>query len=161
MNTDFIIQALDKDLFARFMKMEDKALDAVNARWLVADASPGYPCRVSLREASVGERVLLVPFPYHDVDSPYRACGPVFVREQADTAELDVNEIPDILPGRLLSVRAYDSAHIMVHAQTIQGIQFEQAVRSQFSSEAVSYLQIHNASPGCFSCTVHRANARA
>lgn len=157
MNTNFIIQALDKNLFAHAMGMNDKELEAVNARWLIADASPGYPCRVSLREASVGESVLLISFPYHDVDSPYRACGPVFVRQQADTAKLGVNEIPDILPGRLLSVRAYDSAHMMIHAQTIQDTQFEQAVRSQFSSEAVSYLQIHNANPGCFSCAVYRA----
>ncbi|MGY4024390.1 DUF1203 domain-containing protein [Aeromonas rivuli] len=157
MNTNFIIQALDKNLFARAMGMNDKELEAVNARWLIADASPGYPCRVSLREACVGERVLLIHFPHHDVSSPYRACGPVFVREHAKTAMLDTNEIPEILPGRLLSIRAYDSSQMMIHAQTIQGTEFEQAVRNQFLNERVSYLQIHNANPGCFSCAVYRA----
>ena len=157
MNTDFRIQGLEKGLFARFMAMSEEELQGINARWVTADARPGYPCRVSLQDAMPGERVLLIHFLHHDVDSPYRAGGPIFVREHADTAVPGVNEIPEILPGRLLSVRSYDRAHMMIHAQTIQGSEFERAIRQQLSNGEVAYMQVHNASPGCFSCTVSRA----
>ena len=156
MNTNFKIKAIERDLFSGLMGLSDRALERVNARWVIADTKPGYPCRVSLKEAEIGERVLLVPFRHHDVNSPYRASGPIYIRENAEQAELDVNEIPEILTARLLSIRAYNHNHAMVHAETLQGIGLENAVRQQFLNGEVSYMQIHNANPGCFSCSVYR-----
>ncbi|MEM9302887.1 MAG: DUF1203 domain-containing protein, partial [Pseudomonadota bacterium] len=37
---------------------------------LTADASPGYPCRVSLADAAVGERVYLLNHTHHETPSP-------------------------------------------------------------------------------------------
>ena len=68
-------------------RLSDEELHERSAQWLVADAKPGYPCRVTLEDAEIGERVLAVPFIHHDVQSPYRASGPVFVRESAQTAK--------------------------------------------------------------------------
>jgi len=157
MDTNFKIKALERGQFSGLMGLSDRALEQANARWVVADTKPGYPCRVSLKEAEIGERVLLVPFRYHDVNSPYRASGPIYIRENAEQAELDVNEIPEILTARLLSIRAYNCNHAMVHAETLQGTGLANAVRQQFLNAEVSYIQIHNANPGCFSCSVYRA----
>ncbi|MCG7587514.1 DUF1203 domain-containing protein, partial [Photobacterium sp. OFAV2-7] len=102
-------------------------------------------------------RVLLVPFKYHDVQSSYQASGPIFIRENAETTELEINEIPEILAERLLSVRAYNIKNLMIYAETVQGAELENAIRNQFLNSEVTYLQIHNANPGCFNCNVHRA----
>jgi len=151
------MKAIDSNIFSQLMSLNEKELNNFNAKWVTADAKPGYPCRVSLKEADVGERVLLVYFKHHDVDSPYRASGPIFVRENVKKSELEINEIPEILTQRLLSIRAYNHKHLMVHAETLQGAVLEHVIRKQFLSNEVAYIQIHNANPGCFNCNVYRA----
>jgi hypothetical protein len=138
-------------------ELTDEELHKRSTKWLVADADPGYPCRVSLADAEVGERVLATTFIHHDVQSPYRASGPVFVREIAQTANLVVNEIPIMFHHRLLSLRAYDSHGMMVGASVIQGNELEQAIVGHFENRDVEYQHIHNANPGCFNCSVQRA----
>ncbi len=156
MNTNFIIKPIKKSTFAEYLNQSQEQLAKVNAKWLIADSRPGYPCRVSLKEAEVGERVLLVPYKYHNVKSPYQASGPIFIRENAETAELNINEIPEILAERLLSVRAYNIESLMIHAETVQGADLEDVIRNQFLNSSITYLQIHNANPGCFNCNVYR-----
>ncbi|MCE9687967.1 DUF1203 domain-containing protein [Shewanella sp. AS16] len=157
MNTNFRMKAIEKRAFSELMNLSAQELEKLNASWVIADAKPGFPCRVSLQEAEIGERVLLVPFRHHDVNSPYRASGPIYVREHAEQAELDVNEIPEILTARLLSIRAYNHQHSMVHAEILQGAELASGIRQQFLKAEVSYIQIHNANRGCFNCSVYRA----
>lgn len=80
MNDSFQLIALPSDRFAPLFAQSDEELRRVGARRVVVDEKPGYPCRVSLADAEVGETVLAVPFVHHDVASPYRASGPVFTR---------------------------------------------------------------------------------
>jgi len=91
------------------------------------------------------------------VTSPYRASGPIFVRVNAQTATLGVNEIPQLLRSRLLSLRAYDRGAMMVTADVVEGDELEQHISRLFADERVEYLQVHNARPGCFNCEVRRA----
>ena len=156
MSIAFQIKALGMQPFSSFMAMSDEALAAAGAKWITVDSKPGYPCRVSLLEAEVGERILLVPFAYHDVPSPYQASGPIFVRELAVFAQPDVNEIPEVLQHRLLSVRAYDAQHMMVGAQVTQGESLVSVLEQHFDNDDVAYIHIHNANPGCYACSVER-----
>ena len=128
-----------------------------DARWLQADASPGFPCRVSLRDADVGERVLAFNFEHHAVASPYRASGPIFVRADAQTAAPGVNEIPAMFHHRLFSVRGYDGHAMMIAAKTTPGSELAAVVSELFGNAEIGYLHIHNAGPGCFNCAVERA----
>ena len=58
---------------------------------------------------------------------------------------------------RLLSIRAYDSAAMMVGAEVVDGSELADAIQRLFGNESMSYLHIHNARPGCYNCTVVRA----
>ena len=156
MATKFRLEPLPIEEFLPLFKLNDEELHKRSAKWLVADTKPGYPCRVTLADAEVGERVLAVPFIHHDVQSPYRASGPVFVRENAQTVNLEVNEIPVMFHHRLLSLRAYDSDGMMLDAKVIQGTELEQAIVDHFENCDVEYQHIHNANPGCYDCTVRR-----
>jgi hypothetical protein len=111
---------------------------------------------VSLADAEVGETVLLLPFVHHDVPSPYRASGPIFVRSGVETATPGPGEIPAMLRHRLLSVRSYDRDAMLVAALIVKGSELEGAIRSLFSDTRASYLHIHNAQPGCYNCSVFR-----
>jgi len=156
MKIDFLIRGLPIDSFHDLMLKNNEELKLLDAAWITVDTEPGYPCRVSLSDAKVGERVLAVCFSHHNVNSPYKASGPIFVREKASIVKLGINEIPKMLRYRLLSIRAYSSQKLMIGAGVVQGKELEAAIDSQFQNSEVEYIHIHNASPGCFNCSVHR-----
>lgn len=122
-----------------------------------ANENPGFPCRVSLADAEIGEEVLLLPFMHHDVDSPYRASGPIFVHVDAATARPEIGEVPAMIRSRLLSVRGYDAGAMMIFAAVAEGRDLEAHFERAFSDPRVEYLHLHNARPGCYSCRVDRA----
>jgi hypothetical protein len=157
MNTSFRFIALPAEQFAPLFSQSDAELQAMGARRMVVDEKPGYPCRVSLADADIGETVLLVPFTHHDVSSPYRASGPIFVRSGARSADAATDEIPAMFRHRLLSIRGYDAAAMMVAAEVVDGSDLEHTIRRLLADESVSYLHIHNARPGCYNCRVVRA----
>ena len=157
MHSDFQFVALASESFSHLFSMNDAELESHGAKRVNADSHPGYPCRVSLMDAAVGERVILTPFRHHDVTSAYQSTGPIFVRENAQTAKPQVNEIPVMFHHRLLSVRAYEEAAIMENARVVEGRVLEETIRDFFTHGSISYLHIHNAGPGCFNCLVQRA----
>lgn len=124
---------------------------------MIVDAKPGFPCRVSLEDAETGERVLLLPFAHHEVESPYRAGGPIFVREIAKEADLQPGEIPEVVRRRLMSVRAYDASGMMLDGAVIPGTELESHIEKVFADSRINYLHLHNAGAGCYSCRVDRA----
>ena len=157
MQTNFQFVALPVEQFTDLFSMNDAELASLGARRMVVDEQPGFPCRVSLMDAPLGERVILTQFQHHEANSPYQSSGPIFVREIAQTVKPEVNEIPAMFDHRLLSVRAYDQAAMMRGARVVEGKALEETIRNFFTSEAISYLHIHNAAPGCFNCQVDRA----
>jgi len=152
----FQIVALPISRFDSPLKADDEALVKYGAEWRVVDTCPGFPCRVSLVDAAVGERVLLINVAFHDVNSPYRAAGPIFVRENAKTAKCLPNTIPSLLLHRTLFLRGYDKQSNLIVAIVVEGMQLSEALQKIFSDSGVDYLHIHNAAAGCFICVVHR-----
>ena len=157
MSQAFQFVALPAEPFTSLFHHSDEQLRAAGARRMTADEKPGFPCRVSLVDAEVGETVLLLPFTHHDVCSPYRASGPIFVRHGAPTAKPAVGEVPALLTHRLLSIRAYDKTAMMVGAEIVEGGKLEPVIHRLFDDDRVSYLHVHNARPGCYNCRVVRA----
>lgn len=142
--------------FEALFGLSDEALLEKSARRVVADAKPGFPCRVTLEDAEPGEALLLVPYLHQPAHSPYRASGPIFVREKA-AATFDDETVPQVLRGRLLSVRAYDGDGMMVDAEVVEGTDVEQLLARVFEQSSVDYAHVHFARRGCFSCRVERA----
>src|SRR3990167_4313911 len=157
MTSSFQFIALPSEPFTSLFKLSDGELQSIGARRMVVDNKPGFPCRVSLEDAEVGETVLLLPYTHHETTSPYKASGPIFVREKAKMLSPAVGEIPAMFRERLLSVRAYDAADMMIDADVVNGAELEQHIQRFFANEVVSYLHIHNARPGCYNCKEARA----
>ena len=157
MRSPFRLVALPSERFSSLTTLDAHELRARGVRRMRAKTTPCYPCRVSLADAEPGEDVLLVPFTHHDVASPYRASGPIFVRVDAATARPEVNEVPVMLRSRLLSIRAYDAEAMMVASEVAEGRDLEDHIERAFSDPRVEYLHLHNARPGCYNCRVDRA----
>ena len=100
--------------------------------------------------------MLAIPFTHHDVSTPYRASGPIFVRTGARTATCVAGEVPAMMRHRLLSIRAYDATGMMVDARVVKGTEIEACIGALFSAQSVDYLHVHNAGPGCYNCRVDR-----
>lgn len=143
--------------FEALFGLDDAALARRGMRRMVADSKPGFPCRVSLEDAEPGERLILLLFEHQGADSPYRSSGPIFVREQAREPFDRVGVVPPVLRGRLLSLRAYDEAGMMLDADIVEGREVEAAIGRFFARDEVSYLHVHNAKRGCFACRIDRA----
>jgi len=157
MKTNFRIVGLARAQFESLFSLNDGDLAEKGARRLIVDAKPGFPCRVSLQDAEIGERVILLPFVHHDVETPYRASGPIFVRETAAEVELSPGELPEVVTSRVMSVRAYDDKGAMVNAAIIAGRDLQSQIEKFFGDQKISYLHLHNAGAGCYSCRVQRA----
>lgn len=151
---DFQVKALSERRFEHLFGADAATLARHAARRLRAPSSPGYPCRVRLRDAGVGESVLLVNHVHHDEDTPYRASHAIFVIEHAVEARPAPNEVPDLLRTRLLSVRAYDRHHDMIAADVCEGLELERAIGALGHVSGCAYLHVHNARPGCFAARI-------
>jgi hypothetical protein len=123
----------------------------------VADHTPGFPCRVSLRDAEPGETVLLLNYEHQPADTPFRAAHAIYVRQGAVEARPAVGEVPELLRRRLLSVRAFDAEGMLTDADVADGGMLEPLVERLFDDPAVAYLHVHSARPGCYVARVDRA----
>jgi hypothetical protein len=153
----FQIVSVPYEPFAELFSLSDQALAELDARRVRATKKPGYPCRVSLADADIGEELLLLPFAHQPARSPYRASGPIFVRKGARQCRLDAGVIPDYVRLRQMSVRAYNASHLMIDAAVSEGKDAAGVILEMFGNSDVAYIHLHNAKPGCFSCRVNRA----
>jgi hypothetical protein len=153
----FQVSALSDQEFAELFSLGEPELRRRGAKQYVADRKPGFPCRVSLEDALPGEAVILVPFVHQPADSPYRASGPIFIRQVARRATPAINDVPELLRLRTLSVRAYDADSLMQDADIVDGRELEALIERFFGNPRVSYLHVHFARPGCYACRIDRA----
>jgi hypothetical protein len=154
---NFRIQGLPVAPFTELFGLSEEELSARGVVRRVADRSPGFPCRVSLQDAVPGENVLLLNYEHLPVASPYRSRHAIYVREYAKEYRPEVNEIPEVLGSRLLSVRAFDASGMMVDADVVAGTVAARLIEQQFANPTVAYLHLHNAKPGCFAAQAIRA----
>ncbi len=152
----FRISALQAEQFADFLPLTDIELEPHSVQRITVDAKPGFPCRVSLKEADIGETVLLLNFVHHNHSSPYRSSHAIYVCESARQAFPLANTIPDVLQSRLISVRGFNSKHNMVMADVAEGSELSDIIQGFFNNMSIAYLHLHNAKQGCYVARVDR-----
>ncbi len=153
----FKISSLPKSQFAHLFDLSDDELKSARAKRTAATKKPGFPCRVSLADAEVGEEVLLVHYEHHAVDSPFRSSHAIFLRPGALQANCKPGEVPEMFRSRILSLRGFDKAGMMVQADLSDGKLLEGSIEAFFLDPAVSYIHLHFAKPGCYAARVDRA----
>ncbi len=153
---NFQIYALNNNNFTYLFSLPDTELRKLNAKKITVDEYPGYPCRVSLEDAKIGEAIIALPYIHHEVNSPYRSSGPIFIRDKCLPASLATNEIPAVLNNRLLSLRAYNKQSMMIDVLITDGKDVKKMIINLLANNKIEYIHIHNANPGCYSCRVER-----
>lgn len=150
------ITGLDAARFSALRDLSDAALKRIGAERCRVTEAHSAPCRVSLRDAEIGETVILTSFEHQPASSPYRAAGPVFVREAARDVAVFRNAVPECVARRLLSVRAYDRRDCIHDAEVVDGTALVDSIRRHLADPAIAYLHIHYARRGCYACRVDR-----
>lgn len=157
MSNSFQIVGIDHVPFQDLFDLTDEQLAQRAMKRYFAEEHPGFPCRISLEDAQVGEEMLLLSNAHQPATSPYRASGPIFIKRGVEQRKLSLGEVPSYVTKRLMSVRAYDSKDNIVEASVCDGIAVGDELTKYFRSSDVAYIHLHNAKRGCFSCQVNRA----
>ena len=117
---------------------------------------PGFPCRVSLTDRAIGERMLLLNHVSHDVANPYRASHAIFVTEGSERPAEFEDEVPPVFERRILSLRGFDAHGMMADAILTQPGEADEGIRGLFENPKIAIIHAHNATRGCFSARIER-----
>ncbi len=153
----FQITALEPQRFARFFTMSDDELAGNRAVRLTATKKPGFPCRVSLADAEIGDDLVQVNYEHQQGASPYRAAHAIFVRQGVAQARPAVGETPEVFRSRTLSLRAFDDSAMIVAADLVEGEDLGPALDRLLADPAAAYVHIHYAKFGCYAARADRA----
>ena len=150
------IAGLDPSRFIHLSGLSDADLAERGAVRMIADTSPGFPCRVSLDDAAPGEALLLVNHVSHN-GGPYHASHAIFVGEGLAQPAQYVDQIPPALERRILSLRGFDAAGMMRDAVLAQPGEADPAVRAMLADPEIDHIDAHNATRGCFAARIDRS----
>ena len=146
--------------FAPLFALLRGELSRIDARRVVADRKPGFPCRVSLVDADIGEELLLSA-----VRAPAGRPRPTARRGRFSCARprsgrLEPGVVPDYVRTRLMSVTGLRRGASDDRCRGVSGNRGRPGHRLPRCSRAreAAYIHLHNANRGCFSCAVRRAS---
>ena len=152
----YVVRGLDPTPFRALFGLSDEELAERGAVRMTVN-SPTFPCRVSLTDRALGEKVLLLNHVSHDVANPYRATHAIFVTEVDEEPAEFVNEVPPVFKTRVLSLRGFDEDGMMADALLTQPGEADAGIRKLFENAAILTIHAHNATRGCFSAKIERA----
>lgn len=157
---NYVVRGLDPQPFVHLFGQLDEALEIQGVFRFRAEAGSDLPDRVELRDLEPGETALLVNHVHQPANTPYRASHAIFVLENAVNPAIYENIMPPALQTRLLSLRAFDEAHMMVDGDVVDGSAnawiANGVVARMFANPVISYIHAHYARRGCFAAVIER-----
>ncbi len=154
---NFQLSALAETTFQDLFSLSETALKEHNIVSELVTEKPGVPCRISLEDAEIGERVLLINYRHLPDASPFQASHAIYIREHVKQAAPQKNQIPEMITDRIISLRAFDQQHMMINAELAQGPNIAATITDMFNDEMTDYIHLHFAKPGCYAAKVNRA----
>lgn len=150
------ITGLSPEPFVELYGLSEAALAERGVERVRADG-PGYPDRIEVRDADPGERLLLLNWEHQPTPTPYRASHAIFVLEGATEAFDRVDDIPEAMRRRTLSLRAFDHDGCMVDAALAEEVALETSAERLLADGRAAYIHAHYAVRGCYAALIRRA----
>jgi hypothetical protein len=154
----FRITGLSPEPFRALFNLPDEELNARGIKRYIADSKPGFPDRIELRDAELGEAVLLLNYTHQPANNPYHASHAIIVAEGAKQRYDRIDEVPHAMRIRTLSLRAYDANDLIVDADLVDGRTIEELIGRFFDNSKVTYIQAHYARHGCYAGRIDRVS---
>jgi len=152
----YIVKGIDPAPYRSLFGLPDEELAKQGVVRMTVSAKPSFPCRVSLTDRDIGERMLLINHVSHDVANPYRASHAIFVTDGADAPAEYVDQVPPVFETRVLSLRGFDRDGMMAEAILTQPGEADAGIRQLFANPEIATIHAHNATRGCFSAKIER-----
>ncbi|MDZ4371109.1 MAG: DUF1203 domain-containing protein [Phenylobacterium sp.] len=157
----FVVSALPRAAFESLLDLPESELAQRGVMRRQASAPNTTPCRVTLRDAEVGETVLLLNYEHQPADTPFRARHAIFVREDAQDTVFGPGAIPPAFAVRaFLSLRAFDAEGMMIDAELARTEDLETSIERLLDSPEVAYLHAHYAGAGCYAARIDRVSRK-
>jgi len=151
----YVVKGIDPEPYRELFGLADEELASRGVvRMTVTDAT--FPCRVSLTDRALGEKVLLLNHVSHDVANPYRASHAIFVTEADQTPAEYIEQVPPVFGPRVLSLRGFDRDGMMAQAILTQPGEADAGIRTLFENPDIATIHAHNATRGCFAAKIER-----
>ena len=99
----YAVKGLDPAPYQPLLDLSDEQLASRGVVRMSVTEKSSFPCRVSLTDRDIGERVLLINHVSHDVLNPYRASHAIFIAEKAKEAAEFIDEVPSIRSPNLVA----------------------------------------------------------
>ncbi|MGR3512563.1 MAG: DUF1203 domain-containing protein [Paracoccaceae bacterium] len=153
----FRITGVAPDHFADLWEADDATRAAAGVHRVTATASPGFPDRITLEDAAIGEELLLLNHTSQTADSPFRATHAIYV-SKGEVAPFDaVDTLPPAMRARPQSLRGFDADGMMRDADLAEGDAVADVIERLFENPDIVEIHAHNAKQGCFMAKVTRA----
>ena len=149
------IEGLEPAAFSHLFGQSDDTL-AQDGAVRVRASGPGFPCRVTLKDAEEGESLILINHVSHDVATPYRSAYAIYVRERCTEAARFIDCLPPVMKGRPLGLRGFDSNGMLQDARLALPGEADERIRELFACPDISEIHAHNAAHGCFAARIVR-----
>ena len=153
----FRIQGLPASHFAHLVGASDDQLSQAGALRVRISEPHVAPDRIALRDAEPGETVLLLNYEHQRAATPYRSRHAIYVIEGEQRTFDAVDEVPDVLRRRMLSLRAFDEQGMMIDADLADGREVEPLIERLLANPQAAYIHAHYARRGCFAARIGRA----
>src|SRR5260221_5948232 len=150
------VTGIDAAPYRHLYGLSDEELANSGAVRMTVTEMPSFPCRVSLTDCEIGEKVLLLNHISHDVANPYRASHAIFVTEGAGEPAEYIDEVPPVFGPRALSLRGFDKDGMMADAILTQPGEADAGIRKLFANSEIETIHAHNATRGCFAAKIMR-----
>ncbi|MEO0382152.1 MAG: DUF1203 domain-containing protein [Pseudomonadota bacterium] len=155
--SSFVVSGLSPQPYRHLYGLSDDDLATYGACRYTADTSPGFPDRIEMRDAEVGETLLLVNHVSMGQDTPYKTSHAIFVCEGAQDTYQAQNTIPQVMSRRLLSLRAFDAEGMMLDAELAEGDAISQTVQRLLVRPKTDRIHAHYALRGCYAGLITRS----
>src|SRR4051812_35236166 len=152
----YVVKGIDPEPYRALFGLPDEELAERGVVRMTVNQKPNFPCRVSLTDRDIGERVLLINHVSHDVANPYRASHAIFVTEGVEKAAEYVDRVPPVFDTRILSLRGFDADGMMADAIVTRPGEAEAGIRKLFANPQIATIHAHNAARGCFCAKIER-----
>lgn len=153
----FRITGLDPTGFQHLWDADPDTLTAANAIRLRADTTPGYPDRITLEDASIGQEVILLNHASQPADTPFRATHAIYVTDGSQARFDAIATVPPAMLKRPQSLRGFDATGMMRAADLAEGDAISEVIQRLFDDPEIIEIHAHNARQGCFMARITRA----
>ncbi len=155
----YTISGIDIETFRPLFYLNDDALKQRGIIRQTVDTNPGYPCRITLEDAKIGDTVLLLNHENHHADTPYRSSYAIYVNESATQTRHFHKALPPVFKGRPIALRIFDEDGMLIGADMGMDDALCAKIETIFTNSEAAYIHAHNAMHGCFAAEIRRSHA--